>query len=174
MAFMLICFRDRIGAKRGCRGGENHVKNQMGVGVRKVKVVPSLSLLLAALLAACQSPSQSAKTAPPSPELQRQYDAAFQQMYNNPGNLDAAFNYASLATKVGDFEGAAGAYSSMLLIDPEQPRVRLELGVVYYRLKSYSLARSYLETALLSPDLPADARQSAEALLLSIPKKYRK
>jgi uncharacterized protein HemY len=53
----------------------------------------------------------------------------------------------------------------MLLINPDLPRVRLELGVLYYRLKSYEVARNYLEGALASPALPPDARSRAEQFL---------
>jgi len=53
----------------------------------------------------------------------------------------------------------------MLLINPDLPRVRLELGVLYYRLGSYEVARTYLETALKSQALPADVRGRAQEYL---------
>ncbi len=56
----------------------------------------------------------------------------------------------------------------MLLINPDLPRVRLELGVLYYRLGSYEVARTYLETALKSPALPADVKGKAEEYLAEI------
>ena len=36
--------------------------------------------------------------------------------------------------EVGDVEGAISALERLLLIDGEQPDVKLELGVLYYRL----------------------------------------
>ena len=68
--------------------------------------------------------------------LQKQYDAAFQEIFKDPGNLDKSFQYAELAVKLGNFEAAISALDRMLLINPNLPRVRLELGVLYFRLGS--------------------------------------
>jgi tetratricopeptide (TPR) repeat protein len=127
-------------------------------------------LLLAMVLVGCQSPDPVQKA---SPELQRQYNAAFQEMLKDPGNLDAVMAYAQVATKTGDYEGAVGAYESLLLVDSNLPRVKLELGILYYRLKSYDTSRIYLEGALASPSLPADIRKPAELLLAKIPKQSK-
>jgi tetratricopeptide (TPR) repeat protein len=127
-------------------------------------------LLSAAILVGCQA-ADPVKNA--SPELQRQYNAAFQDMLNKPGDLEVALNYAKVATKVGDLEGAVSTYEGMLIIDPKLSRVQLELGILYYRLKSYEVARSYLEMALQSPTLKADLRKPAEALLAKMPKQSK-
>ena len=127
-------------------------------------------LLLATVLVGCQSADPEQKA---SPELQRQYNAAFQAMLKDPGNLDAVMAYAQVATKTGDYEGAVGAYESLLLVDSNLPRVKLELGILYYRLKSYDTSRIYLEGALASPSLPADIRKPAELLLAKIPKQSK-
>ena len=42
----------------------------------------------------------------------------------------------------------------MLLVDPNLPRVRLELGALYFRLGSFEIARTYLESALAAPNVP--------------------
>jgi tetratricopeptide (TPR) repeat protein len=130
-----------------------------------------LLFVLAVMLGACQSGSSAQKA--PSPEVQRQYEAAFQDMLNQPGNLDVALKYAALANKAGDLEGAIGTYEGILLIDSNLPQVRLELGILYFRLKSYDAARSYLESALQSPELAADARKPAEQLLAKMPKQSK-
>lgn len=108
--------------------------------------------------------------APPSPELQRQYDAAFAAMLADPANLDKIFRFAELANAVGDLEGAVSALERMLLIDANLPRVRLELGVLYYRLGSFEAARTYLLAALATKDLPQDVRGRAETFLAEIEK----
>lgn len=110
----------------------------------------------------------SSGAAGPSSELKRQYDAAFQETMSKPADLDVLFRFASLATQVGDLEGAISALERMLLINPDLPRVRLELGVLYYRLASYEAARTYLESALKSPSLPSDVRQKAQEYLAEI------
>jgi tetratricopeptide (TPR) repeat protein len=141
----------------------------LGVGVHKLTAI----LLLTAVLAGCQSGSDAARNPPPSPELQRQYDAAFQEMLAQPGNLEVVFKFASLAARTGDLEGAIAAYEGTLLIDPDLPQVRLELGILYFRLKSYEVARTYLESALQSPALSPDVRPVAEQLLAKMPSRSR-
>ena len=83
------------------------------------------------------------------------------------------FRFASLATQTGDLEGAISALERMLLINPDLPRVRLELGVLYYRLGSYEVARTYLDTALKSPSLPADVRGKAQEYLAEVESKAK-
>src|SRR5260370_24969430 len=70
-------------------------------------------------------------------------------------------------------EGVISALERMLLINPDLPRVRLELGVLYYRLGSYEVARTYLDTALKSPSLPADVRGKAQKYLAEIESKAK-
>ncbi|HYD06982.1 MAG TPA: tetratricopeptide repeat protein, partial [Reyranella sp.] len=105
---------------------------------------------------------------PSKADLEQQYDAAFQEMLRKPADLDVLFKFAALASQTGDLEGAISALERMLLINPDLPRVRLELGVLYYRLKSYEVARTYLEGALKSPNLPADVRNRAEQFMAQI------
>lgn len=108
-------------------------------------------------------------TAQPSGgDLERQYDAAFQEMLQQPANLDVLFKFATLASQTGDLEGAVSALERMLLINPDLPRVRLELGVLYYRLGSFEVARTYLEAALKAPNMPPDVRARAEKFLAEV------
>lgn len=111
-----------------------------------------------------------AQPTPPSgtPEQQQGYRAAFTAMMADPSNLDKTFTFASAAIAVGDFEGAVGALERMLIINPNLPRVRLELGVLYYRLGSFEVARTYLATALQAKDMPPEVRQRAERVLAEI------
>ena len=125
-------------------------------------------LLLAITLRSGPRATQAQTRVPVSAELQQQYDAAFQETLNKPADLDVLFRFAGLASQTGDLEGAISALERMLLINPDLPRVRLELGVLYYRLGSYEAARTYLETALKSPALPADVRGKAQEYLAEI------
>lgn len=130
-----------------------------------------LSLLIAiiALLTGVLAKSLSAQgTAVPGTALQKAYDAAFVQMLEQPANLDALFRFATLAAQVGDIEGAIGALERMLLINPDLPRVRLELGVLYYRLGSFDVARAYIEEVSSTPNVPADVKSRATQFLAEI------
>ncbi len=117
-------------------------------------------------LALAQNPA--AVPAVASSDLNRQYDAAFQAMLAQPANLDVLFKFASLASQTGDLEGAVSALERMLLINPDLPRVRLELGVLYYRLGSYEVARTYLESALKTPNLPPEVRNRADQFMAEV------
>jgi hypothetical protein len=114
-----------------------------------------------------------AQTPAPDSELQKQYNAAFDDTLRDPGNLDVLFKFATIATQTGDLEGAISALERMLLVNPDLPRVRLELGVLYFRLGSYEVSRTYLESALKSKALPPDVRAKAEQYLADVESKSK-
>lgn len=128
----------------------------------------SVVALLAAALSATMvgvRPAIAQQTQAVSPELEAEYDAAFQDMLQKPSDLDVLFKFATIASKTGDLEGAISALERMLLVDPDLPRVRLELGVLYYRLGSFEVARSYFEVTLKSASLTPDVKARAEQFL---------
>jgi tetratricopeptide (TPR) repeat protein len=134
----------------------------MGSGIVALAAEPSSSWAQAPAVSAAKS------------DLDRQYDEAFQEMLRQPANLDVLFRFASIASQTGDLEGAISALERMLLINANLPRVRLELGVLYYRLGSYEVARTYLDGALKSPTLPADVRSRAEQFMAQIEKQQKR
>ncbi|MDA0261423.1 MAG: tetratricopeptide repeat protein [Proteobacteria bacterium] len=105
------------------------------------------------------------------PELQGQYDDAFKAVFSDPGNLDKTFRFSELAVRIGNFEAAISALERMLLINPNLPRVRLELGVLYFRLGSYQLAKTYLDRAVEGDNVPDEVRQRVETFLAEIEKR---
>src|SRR5262245_65927827 len=94
--------------------------------------------------------SVSAQSSPPvgrvvaqSPALDAELDRVFQQMMRDPANPDLMFAYAQLAIRAGNYDAAIGTLLRMLLFNPNLPRVRLELGALYFQVNSLVLARSY-------------------------------
>ena len=59
----------------------------------------------------------------------------------------------------------------MLLVNPNLPRVRLELGVLYFRLGSYQLAQSYLKRAI-EGEVPDEVCARVEVFLEEIAKRF--
>ena len=106
-------------------------------------------------------------------DLQKQYDAAFQEMLSKPANLDVLFSSPRLASQTGDLEGAISALERMLLINPNLPRVRLELGVLYYRLGSYEVARDLSRDGAEVAQLPAGCAGHGRAVLAQIDDQQR-
>ena len=100
--------------------------------------------------------------------LRQSYDQAFQEMYKDVGNLDKTFHFAEVAAQVGDLEGAIAALERMLLLDPNLPTVRMQLGVLYLRLESYGMARAYLSEVQNDSEVPAEVRKEAGSLINQI------
>ncbi|MEQ9124416.1 MAG: tetratricopeptide repeat protein [Alphaproteobacteria bacterium] len=102
-----------------------------------------------------------------SAEGRAELEALFDEILKNPTDLDLTYKYAQEATRLGDYEAAITAYERLLLFNPELPRVKAELGVLYYRLGSFDTSRAYLQEALAS-DPPAAARERIEGFLARI------
>ena len=104
-------------------------------------------------------------------EVRAEYDELFQRLFRDPGDLDLTFRFAEVAVQIGNYEAAISVLERMLLYNPNLPRVRLELGVLYFRLGSYALARAYLTRAIEGADVPDDVRQRVEVFLAEIEKR---
>ena len=122
----------------------------------------STALILAAPQAAIAQAPLSGEAA------QERYDASFQAMLADPSNLDKTFAYAELSVEIGNFEGAISALERMLLLNPNLPRVRLELGVLYYRIGSFDVAREYFAEIQASADAPAPVKTRVAEYLKAI------
>jgi hypothetical protein len=120
------------------------VRRKPGIARRLRAVVVALAACVALSLAAfaAEPLSDSERAA-----LQTRKDALFQEMLRDPSNLDVTFAYADAAAKLGDDEAAVAALERMLLFNPDLPRVDLELGALYFRMGSFTVAKSYFDKA---------------------------
>ncbi len=134
----------------------------------RVAVVATGSLL--GLTFASGAQAQTTSEIDPQ-RLEKQFEEAFQIMLKDPADLDITFKYAELAIKTGDYEAAISALERMLLFNPDLPRVRLELGVLYFRLGSYAIARTYLTRAVQGDNVPDDVRARVATFLAEIDKR---
>ena len=48
----------------------------------------------------------------------------------------------------GDMEGAIGTYQRLIAVAPDNAEVHNNLGVIHFRKREYSKAKTYFETAL--------------------------
>jgi len=122
-----------------------------------------LRILAAALLLAAAAPA----AAQPA-DLRAEFDAAFQAMLSDPGNVDKTIRYAELASRIGDAEAAIGALERLLLVNRDLAKVHLELGELYYRLDSYAPARRYFESALAAADTTPAVQERARGFITEI------
>jgi hypothetical protein len=119
-------------------------------------------LVLSALSASAQTPSDFGGN--PSP--------LFQGILSRPSDLNNTLQYAAAAS-ADDVESAIGTYEQLLFYNPTLSRVRFELGVLYFRLGSYEMARSYFKSALQMRDITPDLSERAQDLIAIIDKKLQ-
>jgi len=103
-----------------------------------------------------------------APEQRAELEALFQKILQNPTDLDTNYEYAQLAAEYGDYEASITAYERLLLFNPDLPRVKAELGVMYYRLGSLDTARAYLEQARNEGDPPPEVVARLDSILEKI------
>jgi hypothetical protein len=127
--------------------------------------------MMLAAIGMCFASTASAQTPPAGtaiPADDPELDRLFERMLREPANLDIMFQYAQRAVEIGNYDAAIGTLSRMLLFNPDLPRVRLELGALYFQMGSYEAARTYLTQALEAQDMPSEVRERANAYLAEI------
>ena len=122
-------------------------------------------------LAAGAMPARAMAADAPAGDSQGQLDQLLHEMLRDPTNIDLTLRYAKLATEQENYEAAITALERLLFFNPTLARPRLELGVLYYRLGSYTQARSYLEQARAAPDVPADSAALIDQYLEDVGKR---
>jgi hypothetical protein len=86
--------------------------------------------------------------------------AAFEQMKRAPLDYETTYTYVDAAVAARDYEGAIAALERLLTYNPQLSRAEYELGVLYFRLRSYEQAVIHFEQALNDPSLdPALGRR---------------
>ena len=93
-------------------------------------LAPAALLALSAGAAAAQTSSPFGQTLNP----------LFQGILTRPSDFNNALQYAALAPST-DIESAISTYEQLLFYNPNLASVRFELGVLYYRLGSFEMAR---------------------------------
>src|SRR5471030_1119389 len=112
-----------------------------------------------------QTAATAQPDAGPSDALRTKYDQAFAESLEKPADPDVLVHFAEVAVEFGDIEGAISALERLLLIDAEQPEVKLELGVLYYRIGSTEVARSYLQDVSSSKEATNEIKERANTFL---------
>ncbi len=104
---------------------------------------------------------------------QQEVDQAFRDVLANAGSVEAHSKYATLLVRSGNYEGGIAALEGLLLGADAPPSIRLELGVLYYRLGSYAASESYLRAALADLRLDPGQTSQAQSLLREVEQRNR-
>lgn len=134
-----------------------------------------LAVVLAAVVVqfgfAMPTAAQSAAAQGDTAALKREQDALFKRVLANPGDVATSFRYAEVSAALEDFEAAVGALERLQFFNPNLPQIALELGVIYFRMGSYAMARANFTKAMAAPDLSPDVRAKVEGYLKEIEKR---
>ena len=101
-------------------------------------------------------------------EIQKEFHATFERMLTHPADLDLTMRYAELAMKLEDYEAAVPALERMLMFNPNLPETKLQLGILYYKLDSFDVAKAYLMDAKKSKNVSKELIAEANHYLKKI------
>lgn len=91
---------------------------------------------------------------------------AYEDVLADPGDLGKTFAYAEKLVEERNFESAAAVLERLAIRYPKQPEIRLELGVMYYRLNSPQMAKDQFQRVLASPAADEEVKRKAQEFLL--------
>jgi cytochrome c-type biogenesis protein CcmH/NrfG len=98
----------------------------------------------------------------------RDYRKAFRATLVKPDDPETLMGFAEAAIVFGDMEGAISALERLLLIAGDQPEVKLELAVLYFRIGAPQTAAAYLEGVRSSATASATVRERADVYLAAV------
>lgn len=133
---------------------------------KKIPIVTMRLAPIALCLSAITAPAfaQQSSAAPTPQEVEQ----AFQEVIGKAGSVETHTKYASLLVRSGNFEGGIAALEGLLIAPDAPASLRVELGVLYFRLGSYAISETYLRAAIDDPRLDQQQRRQAESLLREV------
>lgn len=137
-----------------------------------VRAAAAFGLVLAAL-ASLSAPADAQPIGFPglaatTPDVAADPDALSPAAPSGPSRLDESFRAAEQAVIRGDDDAAIALLRGILAGNPDLPRVKLELGLLYFRTGAFDLARPYLDEALANPNVPLDVKGRIKLCLAEI------
>ncbi len=106
--------------------------------------------------------------------LRVQQAVLFDRMLSDPQDLDLMFAYAALSARLEDYEAAIATLERMLIFNADLPRVRLELGALYFRIGAYSVSKRYFDSVAGQSDVPDEVRRRIGGYLERIDQRQRR
>lgn len=95
----------------------------------------------------------------PTETINKEFNQTFDKMMDDPSDIKITMQYANLAIEMKDYEAAIPALERILLFNPSLTDIKNKLGLMYYKLSSMDMARSYFEKARDSKNASPDVKQ---------------
>lgn len=125
----------------------------------------ALSVVIVSLLSVATPQGAQARD---KSQVASEFHAAFEKMYANPGDVNLTLEYAKLAVELGDYESALSPLERVLMLNPNLPEARLELGIMYFKLNSKLVAREHLKLVADDASVDEALKQRAQAYLAKL------
>lgn len=155
-------------AARGVRGyGGNQMAKCIWYAAR------ALAVLILGMTLVSPASAQDLNESQSKDALRERQAKLFDSMIADPQNLDAMFAYAGVSARLEDYEAAISTLERMLIFNADLPRVRLELGALYFRIGAYPVAQRYFESVAAVPGLPEDVGKRVDTYLAQIEKRQQ-
>ncbi len=129
---------------------------------KKTPILAKRLAPIALCLSAITAPAFAQNSSVPAPQ---EVEQAFRDVIANAGSVEAHTKYAALLVRSGNFEGGIAALEGLLVAQDAPARIRVELGVLYFRLGSYGISETYLRAAIDDSRLDTQQKRQAESLL---------
>lgn len=96
-------------------------------------------------------------------EMRDELQRAYQQVLMHPDDYNTNMKYASIAVKMEDYESAIPPLERTLMADPDNSKIKLRIGMMFYLLGSNSMAKVYFNDVAIdanaAPEIVAEAQQ---------------
>ncbi len=116
-------------------------------------------ILMIGMFVALQA--QAASLSDNQAKLERLYG----ELLADPANVDKTLEYSELAVEVGDYEAAIPPLERLLITNPGANKIKLELGIMYYLLGSYDVARTYFTEITQDSSASPNYQRQAQSYL---------
>ena len=99
---------------------------------------------------------------------QSQEQNYLRQLLENPSDRSLNLNYAAQAMQLHDYEAAISPLERILMHEPDNAKIHLQIGILYHLLGSDLIARQYFEDTLATPGVSPAITEEAQGYLRGI------
>lgn len=112
--------------------------------------------------------SAAAQAQPSTILLSPQADELYSQLLDNPTDRSLNLRYSAMMSKAGDYEAAIPPLERLLVSEPTNSWLKLQLGTLYNALNSSIMAAAYLNEVVSDPLADAETISKAQQLLANM------